>query len=242
MSFASTPAPAPVLPPSTPPSQSITAASTRQQNDLLIQGNLLIGIDSTKYTNRSKVQNIVVPHGVEKICSDVFMGCTGLTSITLPKSVTEIESGAFCDCSGLTSITLPQSLARVSCMAFGRCSGLTSLALPHSLISVGPAAFAQCTGLTSVAFRRALSSCAFVSWAVSSMRNRANWQLTTLKRCRNVLRIITEFAIERRDVAAICPGGHSMAFCGCYNIKDPRLKVYAPGDFFEIRYEGEVSE
>ena len=37
---------------------------------------------------------------------------------------------------------------------------------------------------------------AFIAWAVGISRNRANWQLTTLKQSRNVLRLITVMAVE----------------------------------------------
>ena len=38
---------------------------------------------------------------------------------------------------------------------------------------------------------------AFIAWAVGSSRNRANWQLTILKRMRNVLRLITSLSLKR---------------------------------------------
>ena len=37
------------------------------------------------------------------------------------------------------------------------------------------------------------SRAAFIIWAVGSSRNRANWQLTIVKRARNVMRLITRF-------------------------------------------------
>jgi len=82
------------------------------------------------------------------------------------------------------------------------------------LTSVGDCAFGDCTGLTAVAFRPRLSG-AFIAWAVGSMRNRVNWQLTTLKQSRNVLRLITALALERRDVATVDPGGRKEVFSGC---------------------------
>ena len=38
-----------------------------------------------------------------------------------------------------------------------------------------------------------VSRAAFIIWAVGSSRNRANWQLTIVKRARNVMRLITRF-------------------------------------------------
>ena len=39
-----------------------------------------------------------------------------------------------------------------------------------------------------------------------------NWQLTTLKRLRNVLRLIMELTVTRRDVATVDPGGFNRVF------------------------------
>ena len=50
---------------------------------------------------------------------------------------------------------------------------------------------------------RPRASPAFIAWAVGGSRNRANWQLTTLKQLRNVLGLITALTLERRDVDEI---------------------------------------
>ena len=52
-------------------------------------------------------------------------------------------------------------------------------------------------------------------WAVGSSRNRANWQLTTLKQSHNVLHLITALALESRDAASVDPGGKKYVFYGC---------------------------
>ena len=69
--------------------------------------------------------------------------------------------------------------------------------------------------LSSVIFRPRVPS-AFIAWSVGQSRNRTNWQLTTVKRLRNVLRLITEFALEeRRDVESVDPDGQNFVFDGC---------------------------
>ena len=46
------------------------------------------------------------------------------------------------------------------------------------------------------------------------MRNRNNWQITTVKRLRNVLRLITELSYEYHDVyeATMDPDGNNRVF------------------------------
>jgi hypothetical protein len=83
---------------------------------------------------------------------------------------------------------------------------LTSLTLPDSLTDVGICAFGECCCLTSVTFRPPVSRGAFITWAVGDSRNRDNWQITTLKHSRNVLRIITKFGLCHRDLSTISIG------------------------------------
>ena len=124
-----------------------------------------------------------------------------------------MEDDAFRDCSGLVSLTLPGSLANIGEDAFKGCVGLTSLTLPHNLNRVGKFAFKNCTALTSAVFSPPASR-AFIAWAVGSSRNRTNWQLTILKRMRNIVRTITLMAMSRRDVATLMTG-EDHAFQGC---------------------------
>ncbi len=72
-------------------------------------------------------QNTVIPNSVTSIGSNVFYGCSGLTSVTIPNSVTSIGSNVFYGCSGLTSVTIPNSVTSIGEKAFWNCSGLTEV-------------------------------------------------------------------------------------------------------------------
>ena len=50
---------------------------------------------------------------------------------------------------------------------------------------------------------------------MGSSRSRANWQLTTVKHSRNVLKLITLMALDRRDVSTLDPEGKKGVFQGC---------------------------
>ena len=88
------------------------------------------------------------------------------------------------------------------------------MSLPHTLIDFGTGAFEYCERLVSVSFRPPVGRACFIVWSVSNMRNRVNWQLTTVKQLRNVLRLITEFGLETRDVdeATMDPDGNNRVF------------------------------
>lgn len=94
--------------------------------------------------------DVVIPNSVNRIGSDAFSGCSGLTSVSIPNSVNEIGGGAFEHCSGLTSVTIPNSVTKIGWSAFLDCSGLTSVTIPNSDTSIEEYAFEGCSGLTSV--------------------------------------------------------------------------------------------
>ena len=149
------------------------------------------------------ITSLKLPESLTRLGVRAFECCLALTSVTLPDSLTAVPDYAFSSCVTLTSLTLPDSVTSVGDHAFEVCESLTSLTLPDSLTNVGISSFGDCTGLTSVTFRPPVSRGAFITWAIGSSRNRGNWQITTLKHSHNVLRLITTFALHRRDVSSI---------------------------------------
>ena len=168
----------------------------------------------------SRTSKICPAHetGLPSECSTVLVHTTWfgsrLTSLTLPHNLTSVGQGAFKCCNALTFLALPNKLARLGSSAFESCGALTSISLPHKLKTFGHSSFKDCKQLDSVIFRPRVAG-AFIAWAVGSSRNRTNWQLTIVQRLRNVLRLITALALERRDVADVDPCGRHHIFKGC---------------------------
>ena len=158
--------------------------------------------------------SLAFPESLTTIGKCAFFGCVGVRTLTLPSSLTIVDDNAFRGCTGLTSLTFPESLTSIGKRAFFGCSGLTSLTLPHTLTSVGRCAFCNCKNITSVVFRPPVSR-AFIAWSVGNSRKRANWQLTTLKRLRNVLRLVTAFAFERRVMRNSAGSAGTCMYCHC---------------------------
>ncbi len=166
---------------------------------LKIDGTILTGVRG----NPSDFTNVVVPSGVTEIGNGAFCvrysGCDGITSITLPDTVTRIGHTTFHQCERLTSLTLSDSVTTIGESAFCDCTGIISLSLPHSLTHIGHATF-RGIKFKSVFFRSPVSRGVFITWVVGNSRNRDNWQITTVKQLRNVLRLVTELALWSREV------------------------------------------
>ena len=162
-----------------------TVVETRQSNALLeIEGTEVKGVIGRKYD---------------------------VVRVTVPQWVQSIGANAFSNCSRLTSVTLPKGLKRIGINAFASCTALTSIVLPNSLDQIGYQAFHNCTNLTSIRYQP-LASYAFIVWAVSRSRKRSNWQLTTLSRLPNVLKLVAQFGFSSRDVTTLDPYGSKLAF------------------------------
>ena len=179
----------------------------------LVLPETLHNIQANAFDGCSGLTSLAIP-AVTTIGEHAFRLCSGLTSLTLPANLRSVAKGAFRHCSGLTSLTLPSTLTTLQDSAFRDCSGLTALVVPHQLTNIGDCAFGGCKKLKSVVFLPSAPP-AFVAWAVGGSRNRANWQLTTVMRLRNVLRLVTEFALERRSVVSVDPDGRKRVFAGC---------------------------
>jgi len=105
-----------------------------KSNDFVILNNILL-----KYGGSGG--NVVIPDGVTSISSNVFYGCTGLTSVTIPGSVKEIKDSAFGRCAGLTSVTIPEGVENIEESAFRECTNLTDITIPGSLKKIGGTTF-----------------------------------------------------------------------------------------------------
>ncbi len=100
---------------------------------------------------------IVIPEthnnqSVTKIGSAAFFKNTYIREIEIPASVTSISSNVFTGCSNLTTITFKDesALKSIGTCAFELCTSLVTIDLPASVESVGYGCFQSCTKLTDV--------------------------------------------------------------------------------------------
>ena len=119
--------------------------------DVTITGGKLI---DGEFGNCSNLRTIIIS-GVKQIGSNVFEGCSNLTSISLPSGITSIGNSAFNGCINLTSINLPASITTIGEYAFQNCSNLTNLVIPDSVTEISQRAFQSC-GITNITLSSSL--------------------------------------------------------------------------------------
>ena len=110
------------------------------------------------YSNKSKIQQVVVEAGVTGLGNYLFGDCRNIDKVTLPDSVTAIGNNTFSYCTALTELTLPDQVESIGNGAFWGCSGLTEMSLPDSVKRIGNSAFYWCTGLTKAVLPKQVES------------------------------------------------------------------------------------
>ncbi|MGI6604484.1 MAG: leucine-rich repeat protein [bacterium] len=108
---------------------------------------------SPLYSDRAKIKDLTIKSGVETVGSNVFYGCSELSSVTFesPSALTSIKVHAFDNCAALQAIAIPDSVTSIEGYAFSN-SGLRSITIPAQVKELGSYVFAGCTSLETVIF------------------------------------------------------------------------------------------
>ena len=101
------------------------------------------------YSNRSKIETVIIGPGVTSIGEEAFFGCQNLASVIIPDSVTSIGGYAFVACYSLTSVDIPDSITSIGNAAFNNC-GLTTVIIPERVTIINSLTFHGCGNLVSV--------------------------------------------------------------------------------------------
>lgn len=121
-------------------------------------------IDTSAFRSCSALKSINIPDGVKSIGMYAFNGCSSLTSITIPDSVTKINKpgsygeGTFRGCSSLTTVTIGNGLTEIPEYTFYGCVSLTCINFSNSVISIDEYAFGACLSLTSITIPDSVTS------------------------------------------------------------------------------------
>ena len=86
------------------------------------------------------LQSVILPEGLTRVPTFMFLQCYNLKSIDIPESVTAVGSGAFME-SGLESVVIPPRCRILDSDCFSGCLELAAVRLPTGLRTIGYSAF-----------------------------------------------------------------------------------------------------
>ena len=190
--------------------------SQRDKIQKVVIGNGVTNIGNYAFYYCYRLTSVTIPNSVTCIGDYAFIGCSNLTSVTIPISVTSIGDYTFSGCSSLTSIKIPETITNIGQSAFYECSSLTSLTIPNSVKSIGVSAFRYCTSLTSITIPNSVTSI----------------EEETFEGCSGIKSVIIPNSVTNIGEYAFenCPGLTSVnipnsvmsigkgAFCSCYGL------------------------
>lgn len=114
-------------------------------------GSQLKAIEDTAFAGCTKLSDMILPDGVQKLGEEVFKS-TGLTEINIPDSVTEIGEWTFSFCNSLQSVSIGAGLNEISEALFADCENIQKVEFSQGsqVKKIGQAAFNGCKKLTSI--------------------------------------------------------------------------------------------
>lgn len=110
----------------------------------------------------SKVKSLILPNTIKKIEEEAFHKCENLEKINLEDlTIEELPSEVFWGCSGLTSIDIPSSVKKIGEYAFSDCSVLETVIVPCSVRDIGKYAFSSCARLRKISLPPTINKISF---------------------------------------------------------------------------------
>lgn len=108
------------------------------------------GIGSDLFNGCSELTSVILPDTITSIGSGAFVGCSNLTEVNIPEKVTEIENAVFSGCTNLSKITLPSSITKIGSWAFLNCCKLEEINIPEKVTQIGDMSFINCWNLKNI--------------------------------------------------------------------------------------------
>lgn len=135
------------------PATNITTLSGTVTIPATVPGSSFATVDKIKsqgFKGCEGITKVIIEGTGVEISDYAFSGCNKIESVEITGSVSTIGQSAFYQASGLKSINLPEGLTQIAQFAFFECSSLAGVTTPTSLTSIGKEAFRRCTSLATL--------------------------------------------------------------------------------------------
>ncbi len=114
--------------------------------------------NSAFYLCTSLGGEIILPDTLVTLGSQVFQGCTSITSAVVPGSVGKVSDYTFKSCTALKTVIMGDGMYSIGSWAFSTCSSLEYVYIPSGVSSISEYAFEKCTSLTDIFIPATLNS------------------------------------------------------------------------------------
>jgi len=118
-------------------------------------------ISERTFFNCTRLRDVELHEGIQKIEEDAFSRCQSLERISIPFTVTEISHAAFYKCSSLKEVVLNKGLEKIGKGAFDSCTSLESITIPSTVTEIDSDTFKDCQGLRVVELHEGIQKIAW---------------------------------------------------------------------------------
>lgn len=131
---------------------SVSDIDASANSSFVYEDNMLTDKEKTKiYRASAETEGeLVIPEGVNEICSGAFSACAKITALHMPPTVRTIGDEAFRQCSGLKNVDFSEGLETIGMGAFLFDQNILSLNIPTTVKKIDELAFAYCMKLNKI--------------------------------------------------------------------------------------------
>ena len=125
---------------------------TRVEIPSYFQGYPVTYIDSSAFSGKDNIKEVVFSETVTSVDKYAFMNCVSLESVTIPANVVDFGDRVFAGCTSLKTVELLSDITKMPTNMFSGCSSLTDLTINPKIGEFSYGCFNGCSSLTDLSF------------------------------------------------------------------------------------------
>ena len=168
----------------------------------------ITAVNDRAFSDCSRLREVALNEGLQKIGGKAFQHCESLQSINLPSTVIGIGHFAFDGCYNLRKVVLNDGLQKLGKLAF-RCTPLREVEIPSTVCEIEAGAFVDCRSMGKVVLNEGLMQIGFQAFqnctsleSISIPTTVTNIQKGAFNNCRNLTEITLNEGLQKIETKA----------------------------------------